>query len=87
MYSQEVLAQKINLLMDSYPNFDASSQTEKKRILTEIFPEFIQHKKSEGIIFWIAFSLAMSGMLGVLTWSTIENIQSRRQEKRLQKNK
>lgn len=58
-YSQKELAEKINLLMDKHPNFDASSQADKKRILAEIFPEFTQHKKSDDIMFWLTFSLAI----------------------------
>jgi hypothetical protein len=59
-YSQKELAEKINLLIDTHPNFDASSQADKNKILAEIFPEFTHNKKVGDTLLWIYLSIVVS---------------------------
>lgn len=80
VYTPYEIAKRLNTLLDTYPNFDALSQEEKQRVITEVFPEFVKQKKSDDRMFWLLLSTVISGMLGVIVWSVIPNIQSRREK-------
>jgi hypothetical protein len=66
IYPKDVLAHKINLLIDTHPNFDSLPQAEKNKILMDIFPEFIKDKKAETWLTLALLGIVVTAGLGVI---------------------
>lgn len=84
IYPKEVLSQKINLLIDTNPNFDSLTQDEKNKILMDTFPEFMRHKKLEDWLTLALLSLVITVAIAGIWYTIVTEIKTKKEDKKTQ---